>query len=43
MITAKESVDECLQMQIDYAAVNKCIEQLRQFSIESLKNAIIGN
>ena len=43
MLTAKESVDECLQMQIDYAAVNKCIEQLRQFSIELLKKAIQGN
>ena len=43
MLTSKESVDECLQMQIDYAAVNKCIEQLRQFSVESLKKAIIGN
>lgn len=43
MLTAEESVEKCLQMKIDYAAVNKCIEQLRQFSIESLKNAINCN
>ena len=42
MLSAKENVDDCLQMQIDYAAVNKCIEQLRQFSIESLKRSING-
>ena len=43
MLTAKESVDDCLQMQIDYETVNKCIEQFRLFSIESLKKAINGN
>lgn len=43
MLTAKESVDDCLQMQIDYETVYKCIEQFRLFSIESLKKAINGN
>ena len=43
MLTAKEPVEKCLKMKIDNAAVNKCLEQLRQFSIESLKNAINCN
>ena len=43
MLTANEPVEDCLQMQIDYTAVNGCIEQMRQFSIESLKSSICCN
>lgn len=43
MLTANEAVEDCLQMQIDYTVVNGCIEQMRQFSIESLKRSICCN
>jgi hypothetical protein len=43
MLTPEESVKDCLQMQIDYATTIKSIEQIRHFSIESLKKSIIDN
>ena len=40
MLSAKESVKHCLQLQIDYPTVNSRIEQMRLYSIELLKKSI---
>lgn len=40
MLTAKEPVEECLKLPIDYKAVGRNIEQMRERSIELLKKAI---
>ncbi|MBR5715189.1 MAG: polysaccharide pyruvyl transferase family protein [Bacteroidales bacterium] len=40
LLSAKESVKHCLQLQIDYPTVNSRIEQMRQRSIDLLKKSI---
>jgi hypothetical protein len=40
MLSANESVEDCLKDPIDYPSVSQCIEQMREFSIRLFKKSI---
>lgn len=40
ILSGKELVEDCLQLQIDYVRTNQLIHQMREFSINSLKNSV---
>ena len=40
ILSAKELVEDCLQLQINYARINQHVQQMREFSIKSLKNSV---
>lgn len=42
LLMANEKVDECLRMEINFDAVHKKIEDLREKSVEMLKEACVG-
>lgn len=40
MLSAKENVEDCLKLQIDYPTTIQSIEQMREYSVKLLKNSI---